>query len=101
MDLLLFPSRYEGFGLVAIEGQVRGLHVLASTNVPIETQISDGIKFLPLDAGIHAWAATALAQVGKVQVQTECLSTYEIVEQGKKLENFYERVQDTYTRARY
>ena len=68
MDLLLFPSRYEGVGIVAIEAQIRGLRVLASTNVPVETQISDGIEFLDLAAGLQTWKETALQSVKKINL---------------------------------
>lgn len=34
MDVLLFPSLYEGFGLVPLEAQVSKLDVLASDNLP-------------------------------------------------------------------
>ena len=54
-DLFLFPSSYEGFGLVAIEAEASGLGVLASKNVPVEIKVTDDVTFLDLEENI--WAA--------------------------------------------
>lgn len=49
MDVFVFPSRYEGLGIVSIEAQCAGLPVIASVQVPKEAKASDNICFLPLD----------------------------------------------------
>lgn len=38
-DLLLFPSLFEGLGIVAIEAQANGVPVIASSSVPKDVQI--------------------------------------------------------------
>lgn len=48
-DLFLFPSLFEGLGIVLIEAQINGLTIVASDTVPKSTKISDSIKYLPLD----------------------------------------------------
>ncbi|EPL9569814.1 glycosyltransferase [Providencia rettgeri] len=48
-NILLFPSHHEGFGVVAIEAQLAGIPVIASTNVPISTKISNAIYYIPSD----------------------------------------------------
>lgn len=40
MDLFLFPSLYEGLGMVLIEAQSSGLPCVCSTEVPLEARIS-------------------------------------------------------------
>lgn len=55
-DLLLFPSLYEGFGIVAIEAQAAGLPVVASTAVPRETDLTPLIRYIPLDVPAKEWA---------------------------------------------
>lgn len=41
-DVFLFPSRYEGLGIVAIEAQASGLAVIASETIPEEADMSLG-----------------------------------------------------------
>lgn len=48
MDLLLFPSLFEGLGLVLIEAQASGLKCLASCYVPEVVNITGDVVFLPL-----------------------------------------------------
>ena len=42
-DLFLFPSNYEGLGIVAIEAQASGLKCIASENVPMAADIGTGL----------------------------------------------------------
>lgn len=49
MDLFLFPSIKEGFGMVAIEAQINGLYCIASTGIPLDTKISENIAYLDFD----------------------------------------------------
>lgn len=56
-DVLLFPSRAEGLGMVAVEAQAAGLPVLASTGVPSECVVDGAlVRFLDVAAGVPAWA---------------------------------------------
>ena len=56
-DILLFPSRAEGLGMVAVEAQAAGLPVLASSAVPDEcVVIEELIKFCSLDESVEYWA---------------------------------------------
>lgn len=56
-DVLLFPSRGEGLGMVAVEAQAAGLPVLASTAVPREcVVVPELVRFLKLEAGEQQWA---------------------------------------------
>lgn len=58
MDLFLFPSLREGFGLVALEAQAASLPVLASLNVPGETKQTNLIQYLNLDVSAEEWSKT-------------------------------------------
>lgn len=56
-DLLLFPSRAEGLGMVAVEAQAAGLHVLASTAVPGECVVLEElVQFCSLTLPVEEWA---------------------------------------------
>ena len=55
MDVMLFPSIYEGFGTVAIEAQCNGLPVLASDVLPPETNVTDIITYCSLQESVDKW----------------------------------------------
>jgi glycosyltransferase involved in cell wall biosynthesis len=60
-NLLLFPSRGEGLGMVAVEAQAAGTPVLASTAVPKECAVIPGlVTFVPLTRSVAEWASIAL-----------------------------------------
>jgi glycosyltransferase involved in cell wall biosynthesis len=61
MDLFVFPSLYEGLGIVVLEAQAAGVPTLASEGVPIEADVVPGmVQRLPLSAGVDRWAATTV-----------------------------------------
>ena len=62
MDVFLFPSRYEGFGMAMIEAQCSGLACVASDVVPEETNADGRTRYLPLKAGDNIWAEAVLSQ---------------------------------------
>lgn len=56
-DVLLFPSRAEGLGMVAVEAQSAGLPVLASSPVPREISVlKEFVAFMELDQPFEQWA---------------------------------------------
>jgi glycosyltransferase involved in cell wall biosynthesis len=60
-DVLLFPSKQEGLGMVAVEAQAAGLPVLASTAVPRECVVLPQLcEFLPLSRSLEDWAENLL-----------------------------------------
>lgn len=47
-DAFIFPSCYEGLGIVAVEAQINGLPIIMSDKVPKEAIISDTVEVLSL-----------------------------------------------------
>lgn len=62
MDALVLPSKFEGLGLVLVEGQANGLNCIASDKVPLEANIAGKVDFVPLN--ISEWAQK-MAEVQK------------------------------------
>jgi len=56
MDLVVFPSLWEGLGLIVIEAQIAGLHCIVSDAVPEDVVLSpDSVQFIPLSSGVKYW----------------------------------------------
>ncbi len=55
MDCFVFPSRFEGLGIVALEAQASGLSCVASEQVPRKMKVTEDTVFLSLDDDIDNW----------------------------------------------
>lgn len=61
MDLFIFPSIYEGLGLVLLEAQAAGLHCLVSEAIQPEADLKIGlVSRLNLSDGVEVWAEKIL-----------------------------------------
>ncbi len=93
MDVFIFPSIYEGFGIVALEAQASGLPCLISDKVPIECKVTDKVQQISLSDGTNIWAEQAIIAAKKnVRCDTSGeikLAGYDIKENAKWLQNFY------------
>lgn len=52
MDIFLFPSKIEGFGLALLEAQCSGLRCIASDKVSREVNVTNQVEFLALEKQI-------------------------------------------------
>lgn len=92
MDALVFPSKVEGLGMVAIEAQATGLKCFNSTGVPEECSISDLTYFIPLAEGPEKWGdliARERHYKRESRVENVTANGYNIVSVAKGLEDFY------------
>ena len=55
MDLFLFPSLYEGLGMVAVEAQAAGLPCVFSTGMSDEAKITDAVIYLSINDPVESW----------------------------------------------
>ncbi|MBR3881814.1 MAG: glycosyltransferase family 1 protein [Clostridia bacterium] len=60
LDYFIFPSLYEGLGMVAIEAQCSNLPVIVSDKVPKDVFITDNIISIPLSFKKEIWAEIIL-----------------------------------------
>ncbi len=93
-DVFVFPSLYEGLGMVLIEAQLSGLHTFASEKViPYEAKVSDLLQFLPLDAGAEYWAEKILTpsfkSPRKSPLEDVERAGYDVKIETEKMEKFY------------
>lgn len=94
-DVLLFPSRGEGLGMVAVEAQSAGLPVLASTAVPRESVVvPELVRFRELDADPELWVSDILALAAKPRAVEEAnrrvaQSPFAILNSAKSLADLY------------
>lgn len=89
-DCFLFPSSWEGLGIVAVEAQAAGLPCICSDQVPTLAKVTDNCVFLPLEKDV--WVENAL----NIQcAQKDCIAErvaeagYDIFAVAEWLQNFY------------
>lgn len=95
MDVFLFPSLFEGLGIVLIEAQATGLPVVSSCdNTPASVKLSDNFKFLSLNDSVDKWVEAVMSfKQSKRNSNNEFIknSNYDINDEVKKMEDFFER----------
>lgn len=93
MDVFLFPSLFEGLGMVLIEAQTSGLNCVVADTVPKEAFITDLVKVVSLSRSVEYWAETIL-QYNKNDLRKNMgniveAAGYAITDNSRKLEKFY------------
>lgn len=93
MDCFVFPSRYEGLGIVLIEAQAAGLKVLCSDAVPQEAKITELMEYMSLTELPGRWSDKILAcnngYPRKNMLQKVVEAGYDIKDSAKKIEEIY------------
>lgn len=94
-DVFLLPSKFEGLGIAAIEAQAAGLPTLVADRVPKEVQITNLVKFLPIDDdSIEKWVKSIVSLKEKSLNRRSTLSNlaenhYEIKQTTDDLISYY------------
>jgi len=90
-DVYLFPSLWEGLGIVAIEAQANGLPVIASTVVPHEAKLTSNFHYISLKDNATIWANTICQDCNNRVDEHEkiVLAGYDISDSSLRLTNYY------------
>lgn len=93
MDCFIFPSNYEGLGMVAIEAQCAGLPTIVSDVLPDEVNITECLKRISLSESAEEWAKICMEFADKIAREDQTYkvrqSGYDINDVVKKLERLY------------
>lgn len=92
MDVFVFPSLYEGLGLVLIEAQATGMKCFTSKDVvPKEAQVSTLLQYVSLSDSEVIWAnkiGECKVTRGNVYIDIKRCQ-YDISDTGKELQEYY------------
>lgn len=94
MDVFLFPSLFEGLGIVAIEAQASGTPIVCSNMLPKETEVSDIYIKLDLKKPAEEWAEKVIDIANRNQVKQNLQQNiidagFDLSSTVKMLQNFY------------
>ena len=94
MDVFIFPSIWEGLGIVAVEAQAAGLPTLCSDKVPSEAKVTNLCKFISIDS-TEPWIEEIEKETGRIRIVTteDIISNkFDICNQSSWLQNFYANI---------
>ena len=95
MDVFVFPSLYEGLGIVLIEAQISGLNCICSSEVPTVAKLTDRIEFLDLNDSLSIWKNEILKQrkdrIKYDDILKKC--DYDIKTEAQKLRYIYQELE--------
>lgn len=91
MDCFIFPSLFEGLGIVLLEAQAAGLKCVVADTVPQETTVTNKVYRLPLDCDSEIWASVVLGKNDmKPTPITQPIELYDISNIITTLKEYYE-----------
>lgn len=92
-DLFLFPSHYEGLGIVLVEAQANGLPIIASDTIPQEVKVTSNFDFLSLDLGSQKWADKVLERINE---ERDILNSEKVYAAGYDIKDVSKFLEATY-----
>lgn len=98
MDFFVFPSLYEGLGMVMLEAQCSGLRCVASDMVSHECVVTKNqVEFLPLSTSSEQWADHIVKRINYMRHDSHLevsQNGYDIKNNAKIMQEFYLGIKD-------
>jgi len=94
-DVFVFPSLFEGLGIVLIEAQTSGLLCIVSKDrVPHEAKITDRLRFITLEKGAKFWSEYIQQSLKedfprKLSIKCPEIKDYDVKQTVNMLETIY------------
>ena len=82
MDVFVFPSRYEGLGMAAVEAQFCGVRTLMSNRVPNDAVVADDALRLSLTYSAKDWAENILKKCDSGKISDIKCDRYDILKES-------------------
>lgn len=95
MDVFVFPSIYEGFGLSILEAQITGLSCFVSNRITKEVNITGLVNYLSLQESPRFWAKKIIDYKQPKRENKEegaKRKKYDIIDMARELEEFYLKI---------
>lgn len=92
MDVMLFPSLFEGLPVTIIEAQASSLPCVLSDTITKECKIIENVEFLSLKTDVDAWSNVTLkmSKLPRYDSSNDIIKTgYDIEQNAIWLQNFY------------
>lgn len=94
MDIFVFPSIFEGLGIVAIEAQAAGIPLVCSEGIPPEANVSPLFKQLSLSDSVEIWTDESLKmsrnELKHTNTQNYIINAgFDMNQVAKKMETYY------------
>ena len=97
-DTFLFPSYYEGLGIVLIEAQATGLQCIASDRIEPEAQITNQIRTIDINKRPADYARLALESIKKSRNADRKESYLKVKNAGYDISNTVEMLEEIYSK---
>ena len=101
MDVFVFPSQFEGLGIVLVEAQATGLRCFASDKVPQLANVTGTVRFFSLQSDVAMWSKAVLGLTSDLDRNSISKNNVELIKKnGFDTPSVIEKLQKLYNTSR-